>query len=135
MKTNIKVGEVYIVPFTEEDGITPKNGESERKKYFVVLGFDDDGNVYGGVVVNSHVNSKLTKCIRDYHMPIKCSKYSFLQYNSYINCSMIIVANPERLTKCVGCIDDYDFELVKGAVNESPTIVKKMLSRFGLLAK
>lgn len=126
----IRVGDVYVVPFTKEDGITPKNGESERKKFFVVLGFDDDGNVYGGVVVNSHVNSRLTKCIRDYHMPIKCSKYHFLRYDSYVNCSKIFEANPERLTKWVGSIDDYDFELVKGAINECPTINKMMLSRF-----
>ena len=41
------------------NGITPQGDYETRRKFFIVLGFDDEGNVYGGVVVNSRLNSRL----------------------------------------------------------------------------
>lgn len=128
----MNVGDVYIVPLNEENGITPKNGDSVRNKFFIVLGFDNEGYVYGGVVMNSKVNLKMREEVIIYQMPIKCSNYPFLRYDSYVNCASIIIANPNKLVKKVGKMLDEDLELIIDAVKESPTINKKMLIRFGL---
>ena len=44
-KESIKIGHVYRMRMDESNGIKPKLGDSFRNKYFVVLGFDDEGNV------------------------------------------------------------------------------------------
>ena len=45
---NIKVGNVYLINLDQQNGITPKNGDLTRDKFFIVLGFDQEGNVIGG---------------------------------------------------------------------------------------
>jgi len=43
---DIEIGSVYEIRMDRSNGITPKNGYNDRIKYFVVLGFDNDGNVF-----------------------------------------------------------------------------------------
>lgn len=69
---------------SQGDGITPKGGNDTRPKYFIVLGFDEQGNIYGGVVVNSKLNHNLPSTITGYYMPLKCNVYTFLKYDSLI---------------------------------------------------
>jgi len=41
----------------KEEGIIPKNkGDEGRKKFFVVVGKDQEGNAIGFVLVNSEIN-------------------------------------------------------------------------------
>ena len=51
-QNNIKVGNVYLISLDQQSGITPKNGDLTRDKFFIVLGFDNEGNVIGGLVIN-----------------------------------------------------------------------------------
>lgn len=90
---NIKIGNVYLLNLNENNGITPKDGDSTRNKFFIVLGFDNDGNVIGGLVINSKINNKLPSTITDYQLPITVEQCPFLNHNSFINCSKIIIAN------------------------------------------
>lgn len=55
----VNVGDVYEITMSEVNGITPKNGDSTRDKYFIVLGFDSEGVAYGGVIINSQINKNL----------------------------------------------------------------------------
>lgn len=86
VQQTVKVGDVFLLEMDAEDGITPKEGDSKRFKFFVVLGFDEEGNVYGGVIINSRINQRLELTVKDYHMPIKCEKYPFLKYDSFVDC-------------------------------------------------
>ena len=40
MRSTVSVGDVFLIEMDENDGITPKDGDGSRNKYFVVLGFD-----------------------------------------------------------------------------------------------
>ncbi len=130
----VKVGDVYRMNMTQANGIVPKKGDDSRDKYFVVLGFDSNGNVYGGVIINSEINKNLPGYLKMYHMPIKQVKYPFLKYNSFIDCLQLKKANPQKFNewKYLGEIDEYDVELIIGTVKESPMENARNLERYGL---
>ena len=133
---NIKVGNVYLINLDQQNGITPKNGDLSRDKFFIVLGFDNEGNVIGGLVINSKINYNLPSSVTDYQLPIKVEQCPFLKYNSFVNCSKIIVANKAKFTKNTyrGEISDPEFiDLLINTVKESPTVNTKLLKRFGLI--
>ena len=52
----VEEGEVYRLCLTKVEGIIPKNkGDAGRKKFFVVVGKDQEGNAIGFVLVNSEI--------------------------------------------------------------------------------
>ncbi|MDR2449838.1 MAG: hypothetical protein LBD52_07765 [Prevotellaceae bacterium] len=118
----------------ETDGITPKPGNDSRNKYFIVLGFDTDGNVYGGVIFNSHINQNLAQNIKDYHMPVEHTKYSFLTHKCFVDCSRLKTAKPDKIMvgQYLGDINEEDLTLIKETVKSSPRETKAHLALFGL---
>ncbi len=45
-------GAVFRMPLSVEEGVRDKNvGDDGRTKYFVVLGYDNDGNAIGFVLI------------------------------------------------------------------------------------
>lgn len=133
-RKTIEVGDVYRMEMTQVNGITPKSGDASRNKYFVVLGFDGNGNVYGGVIINSEINRNLPAHIKMYHMPITKAKYPFLDHNSFVDCLMLKRAYPQkfRTWQYLGKIDDYDVELIIGTLKESPRESASNIQRYGL---
>lgn len=135
-RDSIGVGSVYLLNLDQQNGITPKEGYPTRDKFFIVLGFDNGGNVIGGLVINSKINYNLPPAITDYQLPITVEQCPFLRYNSFVNCSRIIVADRAKFTKKTyrGEISDPEMmELILNTVKESPTINKKQLELFGLI--
>lgn len=133
---NVKVGNVYLISLDQQNGITPKNGDLTRDKFFIVLGFDQEGNVIGGLVINSNINYNLPSSVTDYHLPLKVEQCPFLKHHSFVNCSKIIVANKTKFTKQPfrGEITDPELmELIVNTVKDSPTVNTKQLKRFGLI--
>lgn len=130
----LKVGDVYEITMTEANGIKPKAGDSSRDKYFIILGFDSNGVAYGGVIINSQINKNLPPHLKMYHMPIKQSKYRFLQYDSFVDCLRLKIAFPNKFNEWnyLGRIEDYDVELIIGTIKESPVESEKRLAQFGL---
>lgn len=133
-RNTVSVGDVYKITMTEANGIKPKPGDSSRDKYFVVLGFDAAGIAYGGVIINSQINRHLPAHIKMYHMPIRCSKYPFLRYDSFVDCVQLKRAFPEKFDQWeyMGVVDDYDIELIIGTIKESPRESRHHLAQFGL---
>ena len=130
----VKVGDVYEMTMTEANGIKPKEGDTSRDKYFIVLGFDPDGVAYGGVIINSRINRNLPAHLKMYHMPLKQSKYPFLRYDSFVDWVRLKTAYPQKFNEWnyLGEIDKYDIELIIGTVKESPAESEERLSRYGL---
>lgn len=133
-RRTVNVGDVILVELDRNDGITPKDGAATRHKYFVVLGFDNDGNAYGGVIINSHINQRMDQVVKDYHMPVKSSKYPFLRYDSFVDCLTLKTASLSKLAagNYKGRIDDDDIELIIGALKASPREKAARLQRFGI---
>lgn len=97
LQSSIDVGDVFRINMGRETGIVPKAGDESRNKFFIVLGFDNNGNAYGGVVINSKINSKIPYEAQILHMPISKDKYDFLTYNSFVDCSELMVVKRDKV--------------------------------------
>jgi hypothetical protein len=135
-RDSISIGDVHILPLSRTEGITPKNGEATRNKFFIVLGFDADGNIIGGIVINSNVNQHLSTSITDYLMPISKEQLPFLNHNSFVNCSHLVTVKREKFNKSTlrGQIADKELlNLIVATVIESPYSNKQQLIEFGII--
>lgn len=133
---NLKAGDVHMLVLDKSNGITPKGGEETRHKFFVVLGFDKEGNVIGGLVINSKINCRLPSIITDYQLPVSVKQCPFLEHNSFVNCSRLITASRNKFDRTTYRGEIADSELMERivcTVKESPTVNKKMLKDFGLI--
>lgn len=133
---NIKVGDVHMLPLNENNGITPKGGAPTRNKFFIVLGFDKDGNVIGGLVINSRINLNLPSTVTDYQLPITTLQCPFLSHNSFVNCSMLIRAPKTKFSRNTYRGEISDSNLMKQiieTVKESPATTPRMLKDFGII--
>ena len=133
-KETVQIGDVYLMKMDSRNGIVPKTGDSYRDKFFIVLGFDNKGNIYGGVIINSRINPYMIQTVQDWHYPIRCSKYSFLKHDSYVDCSKLKIAFPSKFSvwEYKGAINKDDLELIIGALKSSPNETKERLSLFNL---
>lgn len=135
-QNSINIGDVHLLNLDQNNGITPKSGDTTRNKFFIVLGFDNEGNVIGGLVINSKINYKLPPSVTDYQLPVSVEQFPFLEHNSFINCSKIIVAKRSKfnMTTYRGEISDTEMmELIINTVKESPTVNKMQLKEFGIV--
>lgn len=135
-QNSINIGDVHLLNLDQNNGITPKSGDTTRNKFFIVLGFDNEGNVIGGLVINSKINYKLPPSVTDYQLPVSVEQFPFLEHNSFINCSKIIVAKRNKFNKTTyrGEISDTEMmELIINTVKESPTVNKMQLKEFGIV--
>ena len=135
MSSNWNPGDVYGLRLNEENGITPHGDDIDRYKYFIILGQDKVGNIYGGVVINSKINSNLRYELKLLHYPLDPRNYPFLRKNSFVNCVSLIVVKPEILAKgdLLGHILDEDLNLIKDTVVTSGLIPLVRLRQFGLI--
>lgn len=132
---HIAIGSVYMLRLGETNGITPKNGDTFRDKFFVVLGLNEDRVVVGGLVINSNINKNLPPTVTDYYLQIPAERYPFLKHDSFVNCSTLIVANKDKFTRSTYCgeITDSSFlENIYNTVKESPMVSNKQLKMFGI---
>ena len=135
-QNSINIGDVHLLNLAQNNGITPKSGNTTRTKFFIVLGFDNEGNVIGGLVINSKINYKLPPSVTDYQLPVSVEQFPFLEHNSFINCSKIIVAKRSKFNKTTyrGEISDTEMmELIINTIKESPTVNKMQLKEFGIV--
>ena len=135
-QNSINIGDVHLLNLDQNNGITPKSGNTTRNKFFIVLGFDNEGNVIGGLVINYKINYKLPPSVTDYQFPVSVEQFPFLEHNSFINCSKIIVAKRSKFNKTTyrGEISDTEMmELIINTVKESPTVNKMQLKEFGIV--
>lgn len=133
--TQRSVGEVFLLDMGRDIGITPKDGYDTRRKMFVILGFDDEGNAYGGVVFNSTINKNLHDAIARLHIPISSIEYSFLKYDCFLDCSKLFEIKHSVLIQGE-CIGNVSSELINKAIltiKSNPTISIAKLFQFGII--
>ena len=54
----IQLGDIYFIPLTRDDDVTPKGGYDHRNKYCFVVGFSEYGFYVAYFLMNSEVNKK-----------------------------------------------------------------------------
>ncbi len=134
-------GDVIRMKLTEAEGITPKNpGDTDRNKYFVVLGKTTDGHLIGFVIINTHINNNLPASLQALHYPISAAKYPFLEKNRFVFCGDLKEISSDTFTsryKCesFGKISDDDMKLIVDAVIQSGNVSPKRLKKFGLISE
>lgn len=138
--TTVKVGDIFKVPLTAEDDITPKGGLDHRRKYCFVVGFSE----YGFYVVYFVMNSKINTNYINTHDRLSC-QYPLTHRDyptiieedkdpSYLDLGHAREIEKERLLKHgeyrgALCQSDYDniFEWLRNSDQYSP----KMKRRYG----
>ena len=107
-----------------------------RPKFFVVMGFDNQGNIYGGVVFDSEINRDfVSHDFEDFFLPISCTKYSFLKHDSFIDCRKMKPSTLEKLLEGEFCGDiaQDDYQNVVKLLKMSPRETYVHLKSFGLI--
>ncbi|MDR1938347.1 MAG: hypothetical protein LBQ73_07605 [Tannerellaceae bacterium] len=133
----IETGQVFRIKLTEDEEVKAKNkGEDGRNKYFIVLGFDDKKTI-GAVLINTNINPNLSQKLKDLHYPLYVKNYSFLKYDSFVDCGSLKPIAKEKyeskLDSFVGEINKDDMELILKTVSQDAPIEIKKLKRFGLI--
>lgn len=94
-------------------------GDDGRKKYFIVIGKDQEGNAIGFVLINSEVNPHLPACRKELHYLLKATDYDFLEgEDRFVDCSDFKKISKERFA------DLFSAEKQKGKINQQD--VKKI---------
>ena len=52
----VKIGDIIYVPLDAEDGLTLKDGYTDRRKFIVIIGFTPEGNAIGALLINSRID-------------------------------------------------------------------------------
>lgn len=118
----IKVKDIYLIYANEENDITPKIG-NYRKKYFIVMGINDEGDLYGCVVFDSEINPEYVRREEyEFFLDIPKSSYDFLIKDSKVDCRKLKPAKKQKLLegKFIGIIHDKDYEKLKSLILASP---------------
>ena len=82
---------------------------------------DEEGNVFGGVVVNSSINNVPIN-LKKWHIPLQQYRYPFLKYDSYINCLELKVVPIDKFYKWedLGKMEEIDVSLIIDTIRKSP---------------
>jgi len=132
----VEIGQIYKIKADKHNDITPKSGMPFRPKYFVVVGFDNQGNIYGGVVFDSEINRDFVSSeFEDFFLPISSSKYTFLEHDSYIDCRKMKPSTLEKLLdgEYCGNILQEDFTNIVKLLKMSPRETYVRLRTFGII--
>ena len=133
-------GSVFRMHLGEEEGVKGKNpGDDGRNKYFVVLGYDTEGNAIGFVLVDSVINPNLPKKRQDAHYKILAKDNAFLGgVDRYVDCSDFKVITKKRFAelfgkeKAKGNVDTASLTAIREMTSNYEDASPKMLKRFGL---
>lgn len=136
LSATIKRGDLFLINMDESNGITPKGGQAERQKFFIVMGVTETGTVYGGVVINSSIE-KVPLHLRNWYVPLQQYRYSFLQHDSYVNCLQLKEVPQSKFDgwRFLGCIENIDLEIISNKLTTSPMENAERLSRYGLCVR
>jgi hypothetical protein len=137
-EANLKKGAILRMPLTEQDGITPKNNETNRLKYFIVVGFTTDGKVVGAVIVNKHINKYYyTHELYQEHYPLRVINYKgIFTRNCFADCTSIKPIEQQRVfneAEYRGNVNDEDFPLIYDMIVNSKKITHKTKKEYGII--
>ena len=112
-----------------------------KKKYFFVLGITDDTLYLATFYVNSKVNPNVNRTgdAKKYNVLLKCSEYTFLKYDSYLDCTNLIIkpryeiewALYKRPEAKIFQLNDEQIEFLHHILRASPYIKGKYKKKYG----
>jgi len=131
---NLKVGAIFR---TFEHTTTPP-----KIKRFIIVGYSSTSVLFATVYINTEINPFLfnTPELQALHLPIASFGRDYLDHDSYIDCSQILVKKKEDLKaiyekdlSChLGYLSEGDFKQIRKTITETRTISIKKKKEFGL---
>ncbi len=131
--SQIEPGAVFFVP----------DPRAEKSKFIIVLGVDSEKVIVGTLYINTEINEH---CIRSFEEKklqhkIKASDHPFLDYDSYVNASLITKRRQGDLLQilidnsceCKGYILEKEFDYIRSLMAVSRIISEADKKRFSLI--
>ena len=116
---------------------------ADHQKYIVIAAHHAKSGDVLIFFINSRINAGIYRDEDDaqYHLPLLKDDYSFLSYNSYLDCALPQELSAERIAQSVrleqaeviGTIKDEHLNLALEMVQKSRFVTKKLLKKYGLL--
>lgn len=133
---NLNIGDVHLLNLDQNNGITPKAGDNTRNKFFIILGFDTDGNVYWWF--GNKLKYQLQLANVGYRLSVACNRRTSPIFRTQLVYQLLkdYLAKRSKFNKSTyrGAIYDTEMmELIINTVKESPTVNKKQLKEFGII--
>lgn len=104
--------------------------------FFIVIGIDADGSIYGGLLISSEPPKNIPYTILMYQYQVKAENNPFLKWNSWVNCTKIYKSTSEKLTKnnFIGCLDEESrYYIIAAILDESnPVITNKERKKYNI---
>lgn len=136
---HVKPGYIFRLLLNEDNHITTKDGLNKRHKYFIVMGTDEEGDIYGVVTINSQVNQNLSPALKQNFHKIEKQNYNFLDYDSYVDCNEFKPVKMNHLLSSdfnnsyKGKLNSYDFDKISDILRNAETVDPIDLINFGLI--
>ena len=132
---NIDIGNALLIKLTDL--------QINYDKYIIIVGVNGQEMAVAYVIINTEINQNVapTDYLQSLHLKIEASKHSFLEYDSFVNCSDLkefskeellefIIANPERV---VGSIDTVLLTDIYLAIKNATTILPILKKKYGFI--
>jgi len=136
LQHRIEIGNVYRIPLGKEDGLIVPHEHKYLLKYFIVIGFDDDGNIYGGLLISSDQPKGIRRELLLYQYSVKAENNTFLKRDSWINCTHIFPSSQDKLSinNYLGCLDKESLYYIISAIldENNPVITKKERKKYNI---
>ena len=90
---DMNIGDIVYLEMDENDGLTLRNGYATRRKYVVIIGKNEKGNLVGSLIVNSKITPfKRTAVMQQYQYLLRQSDYpQILNYDSWLDCTEVSI--------------------------------------------
>ena len=136
MIEEVEIGCVFMMEMFPEDGIKPKGNNTSRRKFFVVVGKDDDTITVASVLINSEINVNKFNRIAPYQHEIRRENYDFLtKENSYVDSYSLREFAIERVKSTAefyGKLNDEDLNYIKEKIKSSPAVPIRLIKKYNL---
>ena len=127
---NIDIGKALFIEIPEF--------QISYKKYWIIVAINNSRKYIAGVIINTEINTNVAynQYLQSQHILIKQCDHSFLDYDSYVDCSKLqdvykaIVENPNIV---VGNVTDEMLRQIHLKIKCSKTISQEEKKEFGLL--
>lgn len=76
---DMNIGDIVYLEMDENDGLTLRNGYATRRKYVVIIGKNEKGNLVGSLIVNSKITPLSVQLLCS-NTNICCAKVIILRF-------------------------------------------------------
>ena len=137
--SDLKVGDIVYLKMDENDGLTLRNGYATRRKYVVIVGKNEKGNLVGSLIVNSKITPfKRSTVMLQYQYMLRQSDYpQILNYDSWLDCIELFELDFDKIVSVEG---EMKGKLTSSDLTNALSLVKRCgfishntKKKFGLL--